>query len=161
MPIYGNDDTEITEPNLRRSNSLEGKTPPRLLDDDDVQAFLDEFAHALTSGDGEGVAALWDVPALVVGDDMVRSITNAAELVAFFGGAKDQYAEHGVTGTRGEILSLDRPTPKIVQLTVRWPWLDDNGNEVGSESSSYVLRKDDAGNLKLRVAVMRGATHEG
>lgn len=38
-----------------------------------VRDFLNRLARALTSGDAHTVATMWAVPALVIGNDTVRS----------------------------------------------------------------------------------------
>jgi hypothetical protein len=123
-----------------------------------VQQFLDRMAKAVTSGDGKTVAKMWDVPALVLDDHSVRAIGAASELEQFFGGAKQQYNDRGIVDTRADILALAWLTERIAIVEVRWPYLDRDGREVGEESSTYTLRFDDENNLRLRVAVMHGAT---
>jgi len=115
------------------------------------------MARALTVGEARSVAAMWDVPALVVHDEDVRAVTSMAEVEQFLAGAKDQYNERGITDTRGEIQRLDWPTERIALVEVRWPWLDAQGRERGTETSTYTLRRDDQGKLRLRVALMHGA----
>jgi hypothetical protein len=129
--------------------------------DGGVQAFFDRFARALTAGDGKAIAGMWAVPALVVGDKSVQAVGSLREVEEFFRGAKDQYNALGITGTRADIRRLDWLTDRIVMADVRWPYLDANGNEKGEESSTYTLRKDDTGELKMQVVVMRGATVPG
>lgn len=46
-------------------------------------------------------------------------------------------------------------------VEVRWPYLDGQGNEVGEEVSTYALRRDETGALKVQVALMQGASPEG
>lgn len=121
-----------------------------------VQEFLDEMAAALTSGDGKAAAGLWDLPALLVSDEGVESVTTVKQIVKLFGGAKEQYNARGIVDTRGEIQDVEWLTERIVRVDVRWPWLDSAGEEQGSESSSYVLRRGDDGRLRMHVAVMRG-----
>jgi hypothetical protein len=41
-------------------------------------------------------------------------------------------------------------------VRVRWPYLNSHGDEVGEESMTYTLRRDDAGNLRLRAAILHG-----
>jgi hypothetical protein len=122
-----------------------------------VESFLDRMAHALTTGDTQTVASMWETPALVIGDEEVRAINSPEEIEKFFAGAKDQYNAQGVTDTRPDVGRLDWVTDRIVIVEVRWPYLDQRGNEVGEESSTYTLRRDGAGDLRLRVAVMHGA----
>jgi hypothetical protein len=122
-----------------------------------VRDFLDEFARALTAGDARAVARLWEIPAFVLGDEMVRVVQSPQEVEAFFAGAKEQYAARGITEARAEILELDWLTDRIVQVEVRWPYQDTYGKELGYETSTYTLVRDDSGQLRLRIAVMHGA----
>lgn len=109
--------------------------------EDAIRGMLQRFAHAFTSGDGPGAAACWEVPALVVSAEGNRAVATLEEVGAFFGGAKDQYNAHGVTGTRVDVQGIAWHTPSLASVTVRWPWLDAEGREVGrSESSCYVVR---------------------
>jgi hypothetical protein len=138
-----------------------GTTGPskRVGDDDeaDVQELLDRMAKALTAGDGRTVASLWETPALVVGDEMLQAVRTTAELEQFFAGARDQYNKMGITDTRADIVRLSWATPRIAIAQVRWPYLDARGEEVGEETSTYTLRRDQAGALKICAAVMHGA----
>jgi len=122
-----------------------------------VRDFLDEFARALTAGDGRAVAKLWETPAFVLGDEMVRVVQSPQEVETFFAGAKEQYNAMGITEARAEILELDWLTDRIVQVEARWPYQDSFGEELGYETSTYTLVRDDAGKLRLRIAVMHGA----
>jgi ketosteroid isomerase-like protein len=125
---------------------------------EEVQRFLDRMGRAVTSGDGRTVAGMWEVPALVLEDERVMAIQSSQEIKQFFGGAKEQYNARGITDTRAEIVRLDWATAKIAMVEVRWPYLDAKGSVHGEERSTYTLRRDEAGTLKLRVAVMHGAS---
>ena len=122
----------------------------------EVRQFLDRLARALTHGDTETVVSMWQPPAVVLGDTEVRSVGSSDELAAFFAGAKQRYNEQGIVDTRGEIENLRWPTDRIAIVEVRWPYLDAQGHELGAETSTYILRRDDDGGLRLRVAVMHG-----
>lgn len=126
----------------------------------EVQTLLDRMARAVTQGDGKAVASLWAVPALVLDDSEARAVGTLDEVKAFFGGAKEQYNAKGIVDTRAEIQELKWITPRIALVEVRWPYLDQNANEVGAETSTYALRRDAAGVLKLQAAIMHGATSE-
>lgn len=123
--------------------------------DDEIQDFFDRMAAALTRGDGEAVADLWAVPALVLSDRHVQAVGSREEVARFFGSAKDQYNQLGIADTRAQIVGFERLTTRIVQVDVRWPWLDANGAERGEEMSTYLLRRDESGELKLQGVVMR------
>lgn len=134
-------------------------TKGRVADDDeaDVQEFLDRMARALTAGDARTVAAMWETPSLVLGDEMLLAVRTNAEVERFFSGAKDQYNKMGITDTRGDIVRLTWATHRIAIVQVRWPYLDARGEEVGEETSTYTLRRNQEGQLKLCAAVMHGA----
>ena len=123
-----------------------------------VQEFLDRLAGALTRGDGRTVASMWAVPALVIGDDDIKAVTSLDEVERFFSGAKEQYNARGITDTHADIQRLEWATDRIAVVDVRWPYLDSRGNEMGEEASTYILKRDGAGDLKLHVALMRGAS---
>lgn len=126
-------------------------------EDREVQGFLDQFGRSLTAGDARTVATMWAVPAFVIGDTMVQAVSSRDEVEKFFSGAKDEYNKRGIVDTRAEIFGLEWVTDRIVVVDVRWPYLDERGNEKGEESSTYTLRRDDLGDLKLHIALMRGA----
>jgi hypothetical protein len=129
---------------------------PRPSDDLGVKEYLDGFARALTAGDGSAIAEMWETPAFVLGADMARVVNTPKEVAQFFGGARDQYREIGITDTRAEIVRLDEITDHLVMVRVRWPYLDSNGREMGAEASTYTLVRQGDGDWKLRVAVMHG-----
>ena len=143
---------------LGKETEVAARAQDRDLDDDgDVKQLLEQFARALTSGDGRAIARLWDVPALVIGDEAVHSVASREEVERFFSGAKDQYNEMGIVDTRPDIKRLDWVTDKIAMVRVRWPWVDGQGRESGEETSTYVLRREDDGGLKIRAVIMHGA----
>jgi len=136
-----------------------GTTGPskRVADDDeaDVQDLLDRMATALKAGDVRAVASLWETPALVVGDELLQAVRTSAELEQLFAGVNDQHNQ-GVVD-RAHIVRLSWATPRIAIAQVRWPSLDARGAEVGEETSTYTLRRDPSGALKICAAVMHGA----
>ena len=126
----------------------------------EVQQFFDRFAQALTSGDVPTVVSLWQVPAYVMSDAEIHPVGSPAEIEQFFGGAKQRYNAQGIVSTRAEIAQLQWPTERIAMVEVRWPYLDAHGREVGEESSSYTLRRNDEGELRLCVTVMHGTAEQ-
>lgn len=142
----------------QRGTPTKAKTATTTSDRHDgvVRNFLTRFSRALTSGDGRAAASMWAVPAFVIGNDGVHAINSSQEVEQFFSGAKEQYNARGITDTRPDILRLEWATDRIALVDVRWPYLNDRGEEKGEEASTYILRRDDAGNLKFHVALMRG-----
>lgn len=138
----------------------EEAAPPSidLVHEDDVRHYFDAYARALTSGDAEAIAALWELPALMVSDLGVRAVHGKGEIAKVFAGAKGMYAMRGIVDTRPDIQSVTWLTARVVLADVRWPLFDGRHREVGCESFTYTLMRDRGGELKLRVLVMRGHT---
>jgi hypothetical protein len=123
-----------------------------------IKKFLDKYATAFLAGDTETLVSMWELPAFVLNDDDVVAVESEEEIKEFFTGATEEYVNVGITNTRAEIEHVRWATDNLVVVTVRWPYLDDLGKEHGSESSTYILRRDDEGNIKFQVALMQGAT---
>lgn len=122
----------------------------------EIQDLLNTIARAITAGDGETVAKLYEVPAFVVGDMMAIAVESHEQVAAFYAGGKEQYNQRGITDTRADIIDIEKLGEKTIQVQVRWPYLDDAGKEVGGEKSDYILRRDDNGKLRIRAVLMRG-----
>jgi hypothetical protein len=120
---------------------------------EDVQHFLDRLGTSLSGGDLKDVAACWETPALVVDDRGAIPVTKASEIESFFEQASKAYHDQGIFATRPEIVRLEPTTDRIVTVDVRWTNLDSEGAEKGSETSRYVLRADDQGKPRIRVAM--------
>ena len=138
---------------------------PSSLDDHEgraqVQELLEALARAVTTGHGEGAAECWSVPAFVIGDDHEQTVSSLQGMAQFYDGARELYNARGIGDTRPELQSLEWIGASMALAQVRWPWLDAEGHEVGSETSSYLLKRDASGELKLRVAVRHGGTQRG
>ena len=145
-----------TEPGKKRSR----RGRMRRIERAELQTFFDDMVRALVRGDGRHAAELFDPPAYLLGDDNAQAILTQEEIVGFFTGMKEQLTAHGVSDTRAEIVRLDRITSRLVMVTLRYPWLAENGAEIGEERASYILQRGFDGGLKIRVALMRGFTEK-
>ncbi|MDQ3365311.1 MAG: hypothetical protein M3680_07785 [Myxococcota bacterium] len=122
----------------------------------EVQELLDALAAAIASGDATAVARLWETPALVIGEEGVIHVTGPDDVTRWFADAQVQVTARGLTSTHGDLIDLKRVGSRIVIATVRWPYLDASGHPVGAASADYTLRRDDAGQLKIRAVLLRG-----
>lgn len=122
----------------------------------EVQELLNTIARAITAGDGQAVARLYEAPAFVVGDTMAMPIANVDQVAEFYGSGKEQYNRRGIVDTRADIIDIEKLGDRTIQVQVRWPYLDGNGRELGGEKSDYILRRDDGGALRIRAVLMRG-----
>ena len=41
-------------------------------------------------------------------------------------------------------------------VEVRWPYIDVSGDEIGAESSTYIVRREDDGEIMIRATIMQG-----
>jgi hypothetical protein len=120
-----------------------------------VKEFVDRFAEALGAGDDAAVANMCEAPALILGDDNVRAVLGPDDLEDLNGGNR----HYGLRGSvHAEIVRVEWATERIALVDVRWPHRDAGGAELGAEVSTYALRRDDSGDLKLCVALLRGET---
>ncbi len=124
----------------------------------EVQEFFDVLAHAVTAGDGETVASMYEVPALIISDDGVHAIDSPSQIGDLYGAAREQHNAQGIFDTRADLIDLERIGTQILVATVRWPHLDANHKEVAAEESDYTLRRDEAGRLRIRSVLMRGVS---
>lgn len=151
---------ETSEPGSG-AHQVAAKRPTASREQASVQRYLDRFAEAMTSGDLKTMVRLWGVPAFVLGRDEARVVQSESEVEQFFEGSKEMYNERGIVQTRAEIQHLDWVGSDLVVVTVRWPYLNQQEEELGAESSSYTLLRGEDGSYKLRSILMRGATGPG
>jgi ketosteroid isomerase-like protein len=121
--------------------------------DRELEAFIARYGDALSAGDVATIAASWDIPALVVSDEGAIAVSTAAEIEGFFRQAIQWYRAEGLVSTRGEIVHTEPMSPRLITADVRWPAYDATGAERHAERTRYLLRLDDQGELRIRVAV--------
>ncbi|MFY0532382.1 hypothetical protein [Nannocystis pusilla] len=92
-------------------------------------------------------------PRLRAGGLRAQAVARREEIERFFAGARAQYLERGVTMTRPEVESREWVGDRVVLVRVAWPYIDRDGREVGLERSTYALRRDDSGALRIRVVM--------
>ncbi len=121
-----------------------------------IQAMLEKFAKAFTSGDGKTAGTFWHVPALIVANEGTRAVATIREVEDFYGSAAKQYNDMGITDTRPEVQSVTWLTDTLASVHVQWPYIGLDGKlRKETEASTYVLRFDD-GEPKIAVVVMMG-----
>jgi hypothetical protein len=143
---------------MRNDSVREDRSTAHVVRDRDleVKEFVDGLARAVTMGDGRSAVRFWEIPAFVVSDEGVRSVASNAEVEEHFSTAKQLYYARGIIDTQPEVTGLEWNTDRIAIVHVRWPYLNARGDEVGEESMTYTLRRDDSGRLRLRVAILHG-----
>lgn len=137
-----------------------GRSRTAPADQGDVQAFLDRFTAALTSGDGEGAAACFELPSLVIMADRKygpsQVLEDPATVASFFAGATRMYAEQGIATTLADLERLEWLDDGLALVHVRFPYIDADGLDRGDgETSVYVLRRE-GGDLHILAAIALG-----
>jgi hypothetical protein len=127
----------------------------------EVQDLLDRYSQALASGHGSAAAATWELPAYMIGPDLIVAVDRPEKITQFLGEAKEAYNAYGIESTRPQVLDEEWIGDRLVIVRVRWPYLDETGREVGAERSDYTLRRDNGGALRIRSVLMRGVEGTG
>ena len=121
-----------------------------------IERFLLAYADALAEGDGERVADMWELPALVMSDEGTRLVAERAEVVEFFSHAAEQYRGAGIATTRPEHLAVEHLGDRISSADVRWIGVDPDGRSTNyRELSTYLLRTGEDGRVRIQVALAR------
>jgi ketosteroid isomerase-like protein len=126
----------------------------------ELREFFDRYAKAVTAADLPVLVAAWETPAFVLSDIGAHQVSSPDEIVKFFSGAKEHYNARGIVDTRADIVRYEWPSERMAIVTVRWPLIDSSARDIGYETSTYVLRRDDGGTLRVRSAIMHGATFQ-
>ena len=129
------------------------------LHEEPLHSFLNRYARALSAGDIAAVAGFWEVPALVLSDEGGVAVTTQEQLEEFFGRAWEWYRSKGLLETRAEVLRIEMLGDRLVSMDVRWPAFDATGKEAASETSRYVVRLDESGHPRIRVAMTTHPPH--
>ena len=116
----------------------------------DLQAFFDRFTTCLTSGDGDGVAACFEYPTLMVMSDAKygpnQPFDRGDTASAFFAKDAEMYRQRGIWGTFADVRDVQWLTPDLCLVNVHFPYIDADGNDMGDgESSLYIVRRTAGG----------------
>jgi hypothetical protein len=125
---------------------------------------LTEFFRHLSAGDARAAAAVWDVPALILGDEYVHGPLSRDRLAEMLADAPGPGALE-VAALRGgpappcklSIESIEWPSQRIAAVEARWPRLPRGGLLHGIEAATFLLRSDELGHPKIRGLVLHSA----
>jgi hypothetical protein len=118
-----------------------------------VRSFLERYDQALGAGDLPGVAACWQVPAMVLSDEGARPVQELAEVEQFFAGAVEWYRSQGLVATRPQLLHVQALGQRLISTDARWSTLNAAGLEVASETSRNILSLGEDNLPRIRVAI--------
>ncbi len=122
----------------------------------EAERFLIAYGDALSAGDGERVAQMWELPALVLSDSGSITVTSPEQVADFFGRQPAHYESSGIFATRAESVAIEQLSDELCTADVRWVGLDAEGRRTNHfELSTYVLRRDAMGDVRIQVAITR------
>ena len=127
----------------------------------EVQDLLDRYTRALTLGDGQAAAAMWETPGYVVGPDLALAVDRPQTIAQLVGETRESYNAYGIITTWPEIIDEEWIGDRLVIVRVRWPFVDTSGREVGAGRCDYTLRRTNSGTLAIRSMLMRGVEGAG
>jgi hypothetical protein len=127
-----------------------------------VQRFFDGFAQALTAGDGPTAAQCFEYPALMVmaavGDHGgSQPLQDKESVAAFFDQAPQQYHAKGIHETTAILDDLQWIAHDLAFARVSFPYLDEDGNDLGDGESSVYLLRQTQDDYAICAAVTLGA----
>lgn len=125
----------------------------------DVPEFIDLFLDRVVARDAESISLLWDVPALVLGDQHVHGPMSLRQVGQLFADAFHQVdgrsdarpligAEH--------IESTEWVSTRVVLVELPWPARALGGFLQGVDATTFALRVDQYHHLKIRALLLRG-----
>ncbi|MFD8559861.1 hypothetical protein ACWDOR_45495 [Streptosporangium canum] len=120
----------------------------------EIEDFLSRYAGALVAGDLDAVAACYGYPSLILSDEGVLAVGGEGDVKAAFAGAAERYRDQGLTEARPVIGETTRITERLVDVEVRWEYLDAEGAARAGEHYRYTLRgAGTGGDLAIHVVV--------
>lgn len=132
-------------------------------DDEALVRLLAEFLRHLSVGDARAAAALWDVPALILGDEHVHgplSRDRLAEVLADTPGPEPLQRRAQQAGEAPLELVVERvewTSQRVAAIDARWPRLARGGLLHGIEAATFLVRSDELSQPKVRGLVLHSA----
>jgi hypothetical protein len=139
-------------PSIREASDTEALVP-----------LLVAFLRHLTVGDARAAAALWDVPALILGDEHVHGPLSRERLAEVLTdtpgpGALERRAERaGDTPLELLVERVEWTSQRVAAIDVRWPRLRRGGVLHGIEAATFLVRSDELNHPKIRGLVLHSA----
>nr|WP_205807678.1 hypothetical protein [Micromonospora sp. HNM0581] len=107
--------------------------------------FFDRYGVALIVGDLPTITGCYALPGLVVADTYSFSFSSAAAVALSFVGAAPDYTELELVAAHAGIEQVQQVSSLLVEVAVRWEFLDSQGRQVSGERYRYLLRSTEQG----------------
>jgi hypothetical protein len=123
--------------------------------EEQIRILLERLGRALTTSNMKDASACWETPALVLSDQGASAFDDTANIEQMFSKAAEWYRAQGLVKTKPEIERIERLSDTLVEVDVRWPAFDEQGNEKSSERSHYIVHFGNDGQPRIQVALTR------
>jgi hypothetical protein len=122
-------------------------------DEQSLSSFFQRYARALAAGDLPAIAACYEPPGLVVGDEMVIAVPDGSTVERAFTGAAERYRAQGLVNVAPEITAVAAITARMALVDVTWSYLDEARTPRKQTRFRYLVRDDDRGAPRIRVVI--------
>lgn len=124
--------------------------------DTDLDDFFAAMAIAIQAGDAKAARKFWAVPAIAIAEAGIQTVGSEGEVLRWFADAKERAFSRGARELRAEIKRVQWIVENTALVEVRWPYLGRSGDEIEDETTTFVLRRDDEGAIRVHAALHHG-----
>lgn len=119
-----------------------------------TEAFFEQFACVVNSGETEQMADFHLLPSVFVTDESKRVCSQRDDVNVLYQELFRAMNALGVTEHQAQLNQAMRLSETVTFANVRWRHLDINGQQVCATNSSYTLQTSECGGPKVIVAVL-------
>jgi hypothetical protein len=131
-------------------NSVEGMTPS-VAEPEPITAFFARYTGYLPVGDLDGLASIYNYPALAVTAAGCLAVTEPQQTRDFFAQGQTFCRSHNIQGVRARDIVTDVEVPGIWVGRLVLENLDSEGNPVGHERNAYQVVTTEDGTRRIAV----------
>ena len=118
-----------------------------------INDFFEIYARALENYDSKGMAFLYNIPCTMLSDDATSIFNDAGKLEGFFNQGTGFYRQFGIANVRPQVWSWLHLTAKVVNVKVKWQYLDVFKKLIYECDYHYVLKADKNNQWKIILSV--------
>ncbi len=115
--------------------------------------FFDTYARALETYNTKGMAFLYNIPCSMLSDDATSFFSDAGKLEGFFNQGTGFYRQFGIANVVPHIWSKRPCTDRIVNVKVKWQYLDVFKKLIYDCDYHYTLKLDKNNQWKIILSV--------
>jgi hypothetical protein len=122
-----------------------------------VESFLKRYGSLLAAGDTSAIARCWEMPALAISDDRAMALSEEKHVRDFVGQGWEKYRQQELVTMKPIYFCVTELSPRLMDVDVTWAAADADADAhvKAHESAHYILRMDEGGAPRIRVAISR------